>query len=414
MNYIDWKLYKYKIETCNIKVEDETIKFEPGMIKSFYIEKNYDNDYLPIFILNIMTNAYTYQKITNAKDAATVTLCINILVDRGEEVYESVGNYLSDVFTILPTENGTFVDKKTQENMASSSTYGDGAVAMTDMTNTYSLILARKKDLVSTKNVVNNIISSGTILTAASYAMSQSGCNKVLMSIPDNNTTYKELLLLPIPLINQLRYLNSYYGFYIEGAQIFFDFDRTYFLKKTAKCTAYDNTEIRDVTIMVYDKSNGNECGEGSHTDNLAKMGYINSSVDQFNINDLSSSSAQYLGNNSRIINNSGDVSTTNQSTAGEAKTFNIITTSSHNNYIKDETQLRLDELKCVANITSSNCDLRILTPNRCYHILSTDSTTANQVTGNFRLASIQIMFVRDGGEFSNTVEMVLKKSEPS
>lgn len=416
MEQIDWKVYKYKIESCSVDIgEDEPIKIEPGMIQSFYIEKNYDNDYLPIFILNTLMGAYIYQKITNAKDYATITLTINLLIDRGDNNYENAGTYLSDAFTILPTENNPFIDKKTYDNMVSGSTYGEGTVAMTDMTNSYSFILARKADLASTKNIVNNVITKGTMLTAATYAMQQSGCSNVLMTNPDNGTMYDELLLLPVPLINQLKYLNSYYGFYKEGAQIFFDFDRTYFIRKNAACTAYDDTEIKDVTIFAYDNSNGNEYGKGSHIDDLSRMGYINSGIDQFKVNDLSTTSAQYLGNNSTIINNSGDVSTTSKNTTeGDATTFNIITTSSHNNYITDERQLRLTELKCVVSVTTSNCDLRILTPNRCYHVLTTDSKAAEQVAGNFRLVSMQIMFIRDGGAYTNMVEITLKKSEPS
>lgn len=415
MDSPNWKVYKYKVVSCVMATVDGNVKIESGMIQGMYLEKNYDEDNLPIFLIQIAMGAEMYQKIAKSQDSTLVSLNIESEVEGENGSFSETSTYIKDIFTILTTNATPFLDQKTIDNSKESSSYGEGTVTPSDMAKAYTFILARRKDLDTTKKIVNTVLTSTDIITAVSYAMSASGCNKVLMSRPDNNTKYNELMLLPIPLINQLRYLNNYYGVYKEGAQIFFDFDRTYFIRKTAStCTAYDSTEPLVVGIYVYDHSNSTGFSKGSYTNTKDRIGYITTGPDNFSVEDLSTTSSQYAGNNSLIINNSGkSEKATGGTTDGGRESFNIITTSSHNQFMSNETALRLQELKSVATVTCTNCDLKLITPNRKYQVVASSSSAASALNHPYRLVSCQTVFVKDGNHFTNTTEFILKKTVP-
>ena len=411
----NWQLYKYTINQCSVKVGDKTTKIEPGMIQNLYLEKDFDNDHFPVFMINIMMGSELYHKITEAQDSAILYLDIRSQVDAGNGVFENTRAYINDEFVMYALDNTPFLDEKTLENMKNTGSYGEGTVHLSDMQNSYPFILSRRADLTASKTIENNVMVSTNILTAISYIMSKCGCSNVLMAAPDNTTIYNELLLLPIPLVNQLIYLNSYYGIYKEGAQIFFDFDRIYCVPKSARCVAFDETEPKQILIHVYDNSTGAQMIRGSYIDDINRKGYITTGMDQFEVQDLSSTSSQYAGNNSLIINNTGntDLATTSP-TAGGGESFNIITTSTHNTLYPTEMQARLDELKSVIVITTSNCDLSLLTPNRVYNVISSSSKASEAIKYKYRLSSLKAMFIRDGAHFTNVTEMELRKSDVS
>lgn len=411
----DWKVYKYKVAQCALYIDSETIKIDSGKIQNFFIEKDFDSDNLPIFMIRLLLSSEIYYKICKAQDSAQLGLDIKSVVDRGEEQLEEFSDYIKGKFVLLPVDNTPFMNEEIMRETKEAGSYGKGGTDITDMANGYSFILAKYETLNSTKVIVNSVLQSANILTTVAYALSSAGCSNILMAAPDNTITYKEMLLLPIPLINQLKYLNNYYGLYKSGAQIFFDFDRIYIVKKCSNSGAFDDVEPKMVGFHVYDGSNGTDYGCGSYTDNLNKKGYITVGADQFDVKDLSTTSTQYSGNNSIIVNNSGTSSVANtDNTKGNSKSFNVITTSTHNPYATQETKLRLDELKSVITITTSNCDLKLLTPNRCYRISSTSTKAAMAVNNTYRLSKLTVMFIKDGDLFTNDTQITLKKSDAS
>ena len=410
---INWKVYKYKLDAIRLKIDGIVSKIEPGTVQNFYIEKDYDNDFLPVFMMKILLGVPTYHEIIDAKDSASFIIDFKIVVDAGDDTIVEQANYILDEFVVLPVDNTPFNDSDYYMDQTESPSFGEGTTDLSEIQNSYTFILARKRDLFTTRGVVNDVLTSTNLTTAVAYLLTKCNCTNVLMSVMDNVTMYHELLLLPIPLINQLRYLSNYYGFYKQGSQIFFDFDRAYILRNNSMCTAYTDTEPVRVIFYVYEADTGSICGKGSFTDVINKSGYINTSIDQFNVEDLSTTSAQYAGTNSIIVNNSGNnVVATSENTSGGLQTFNVITTSTHNPYAEAENSYRLRELKSVVTINLMNTDLRLLTPNRKYQIVSTSSQAAMAVDKPYRLCSTVTAFIKDGEYFSNNTTVKLKISE--
>lgn len=71
------------------------------------------------------------------------------------------------------------------------------------------------------------------------------------MSPSTSANSYKELTLLPQRTDEQLEHLCNDYSMYKEGGRIFFDFDCTYILRKSPKCTAWRPGEYKK-TYVVY------------------------------------------------------------------------------------------------------------------------------------------------------------------
>ena len=143
--------------------------------------------------------------------------------------------------------------------------------------------------------------------------------------------------------------------------------------------------------------------------DIVNRIGYIDISSADFEISDKTSTSNEYVGDNSLIINNNA---TNSDAISNNSGSFNIITTSTHNQYCTQERQLRLKELSCVVTAMLNNCDLRLLKPNKKFKINSSSSKANKQINSLFRLSSLKLSFVKNGNLFTTIVQATLKESD--
>ena len=400
--------YEYVIDSLTIQCKGKDNKIEHIQMTNLFIEKDYDRDHLPIIMLQLVMADELYYDICNNKDTTTFTIVLKSQITTGNGIKSSGSIYISDKFVVLNNDNTPFQSKKLYDIIEGKSSAGITST-MSNFMNQRTFILGKKSDLVATKKNTNMVLSKSNMLNAISVTLSQAGSSKVLLSPLDNNTEYEELILLPQPTIPQLKYLNSFYGFYKEGAQIFFDLDCTYILRNTAKCTAYRPNEIKTVYFCVYDTSHGKTNSVGSRTYINEETAYIGLSGINMNVDDLTTSSNEYIGTNSVVINNDGTVS---QAKSGIGTTFNILSVRNHNNFYADELSLRMKELSCVVTLTISNVDLSLITPNKTFKILATDTDVAKSVSGSFRLVSIKTFFNKDGNRLIPTSVVILKRTD--
>ena len=110
------------------------------------------------------------------------------------------------------------------------------------------------------------------------------------------------------------------------------------------------------------------------------------------------------------IINEDGSVSTADS--GRDSNTFNVMSTVNHNKYFANEMKLRLKELKSVVSLSFMNIDLRLITPNKKFKIISTETIVSKAVKNPYRLSSMVTTFNIDGEGFSNITTVVLKTTE--
>lgn len=408
---LPWSIMEYNLDTFEIVIGGSRHPLQKAQVKSIYIEKDFDDLMLPILMVSLAIPNDLYYNIQRNHKITTFTIVISSQ-KRGKDVGDTPTGksiYLKDSFTPMGIDGTPFTNEEEYKKAKKEITDND-TLSMQDLQSTHTFVLARQKTIKQTRKIINKVMVSSNMSDAVGYLLTNSGCSNVLMSRMDNMTKYSELILLPVPLTEQLAYLNSMYGFYKQGAQIFFDFDTTYILRNCAKCTAYRGGEIQNVNFVVYKGSSGKSGDKGSCI--YKKQGYINAGTSgaQFHIEDQSKSSNAYVGNNSLILNDDGSAS--EAITNIEDGYYNIITTTTHNQYYTSETALRLKELKGVVTMIAPNIDLKLLAPNKHYKILSDDSTVSKQVNAPFRLSKYSVIFGTEGDTFSPVATIVLKKTE--
>ena len=410
--YFEWFNYRYKLDRFDIIYGGQTLTLTDGQVQGMYLERNYDDDHMPIFLIQLALPLDVYHGITANITNTVFVVTMSKEMERNDGTISGKTPFIVNRFIPLIKDSTPFLNETDWQNTRSYASTGDGTMSTQDFKTGYTFIAVKESDLKVSRAYCNTVLSSATMLDAISAVLSMSGASNVLMSLPDNNTVYNELILLPIPVINQLQYLNNYYGLYKHGAQIFFDLDRLYILRNNAACTAYADTEPQTIVFVIYEGGTGSERGRGSYTDVLKRTGYVNSGMDQLSIENVSTVSSQVTGTNSTIINNSGDVSTASSGATGTQSTFNVITTTTHNKFIQYESALRMKEMNSVITITCENIDLSLITPNKQYQVISDSSKIATIVNKPYRLVSVCTTFIKQGGYYTDVTEIKLKISD--
>lgn len=403
-----FNINEYVYESLTINCNSKDYRIEPIQLLNLYIEKNFDDDYLPIIMMQIIMSDELYYNICMNPTKTTFTFLMKRQISISEKNKSAGSIFLSDKFVPLGVDGSPFNEKKMYDSINESDTAGKNST-MTNFSNSRTFILAKRSDLNATKSITNLVLSNSDMLNAVSVCLTKAGVNKVLMSPMDNYTGYSELILLPQPLVAQLKYLNSFYGFYKEGAQIFFDLDCLYILRNTAKCTAYRQNEIQTVYFCIYDTTSGKTISVGSKSYSDTKTAYIGLSSANMSVDNLSTSSNEFMGSNSTIINNDGNIST---ATSGNGSSYNVLSNRTHNNYYSNELSLRMKELSCVVRMVVQNIDLTLLTPNKTFRILASDTDVAKKVSGAFRLVSTMTTFNHDGNKINDTTIVTLKRTD--
>ena len=400
--------YEYICDKLTIACESKTYPIENIQILGMYLERNYDTDHLPVFMMQIIMSDELYHKICNNHKTTTFTMKFKSQIAISDTEKAAGSLYINGTFEPVGIESTPYHSQQLYDEIKTKSTAGEHSM-LNDFSNARTFILCSRQQLSATKKICNYVLSSANMLDAVAVLLSQSGAIKPLVSPFDNSTVYKELVLLPQQTIPQLKYLNSFFGFYKEGAQIFFDLNYTYILRNTAKCTAYVQNEVQTVVFCVYDTAYGETAKVGSKTDILTRTAYIGLSSMNFSMDNLSTVANEYMGTNATIINNDGSVSTAN---SGNGDSYNVLSVTTHNNYLADEMSLRMKEMSCVVYLSLQNVDLNLLTPNKTFRIMSTDTNITKKVNGLFRLVSTQTTFIKSGDHFLPTTIVQLKRTD--
>lgn len=404
--------YEYMVKTMTISYPNgaskETKTIYDMQIQNIYLERNYEEDYVPVFLVTLSFPEDVYRNMCkHAIDTEIMIHLISYINEDGDK--QSLSTLINDKFVPLAIDGTPFINQNSYEaEKENSDIYGDGELTLRDFTQSHTLVLVKKQVLDNTRAVCNQVFSSISLLDAITYLFTKTNTKKILMSPFDNHNIYKELILLPIPLISQLNYLASFYGFHKEGTQIFFDYNMCYLLRKSASCSAYEEDEINTVIFCVYDDQVGNSIAKGSFIDYMNKTAYIASGMDQFLLENKSLIANQTIGENSVILNSNGSVSTAND----KKKSYGIITTTTHNPYYSQEMNIRLYEMQAVITITCTGIDLSLLKPNRTYRILSNSSKISSELNYPCRLISVSTTWEKNGDSFIDFTTIVLVKSK--
>ncbi len=406
-------IYRYKIVTMDLLIpEQDPISIDVSEIESFAIEKAFDTDYFPILYFGLRLSPSKYFKIIKNKTTAKFRIRLDSeKFDPKSGETSSPTMIFNDLFCIVTsdeTENiSEEMHRQTTETLGSESD-------MSFYSKVYEFYFFKEKDLLASKKVINEVISYDCMQNVVTYCLSKSGINKVLMTPINNNRMYKEIVIYPVPLIQNIQYLEEQYGFYNYGGLFFFDFDKVYFIDKQPEATAYQTMEYTMVKINIFNTNNVSSITTGSFKNDEEKNYTIHVSENSMSTNNLSTVSDQTYGNNLIVVDtkeNSINPVSPNTDQLGSG-TERVVLNEYSNKYTTEAAKHRKNENNFIINLKLSDVDISCLAPNKKFMFLFENSKINIARGGAYRLSHMAFTFKRIGNVFNIVGSATFKKSK--
>lgn len=408
---LNMRFYRYVVESLNILIPgSDPINVEGKMVTSIIFEKDFDNDYFPVLRLNVMLDPDRYVEIVKNK------LNVKFRMRLQKYVYDNnkTVTFKKDVFN---TTFCTFIDDNTPYFE------GDLSDATTAATNTeksptqmagkqYTFYLFNEDDVTRSKNIYNTVLDGVTMMDTVTWLLSRAGFTSVLMTNFDNKNTYDDVLIPPFPLLGTLQYLDNQYGFHEYGTLLFFDIDRTYFIDRSVKCTAWELNEYKRTTFHIKRTTNPDNLSPGSYDDTDSKTYFINVSPSSISIDNTSITQDQIDGNSLIIVNPStGDARTITSSAIQRGDGIAKVLINKYNNTYRDNAELlKRQENSRVIQVTLGDYDIDSLSPNKEFVFTFEDTSINKDNGGSYRISYTALSLIRQGEDLVASGTALFKK----
>lgn len=410
----NWYSCKYEINIDLIFSDGVTRTLKPIQILGIYMEKDYDNDHLPILMLDLALSNLDENKVD--KDTQFHIRINQFYLKNNDDSQEKKSKkiYINDTFVRLDSDITIATDDKIEKKSRKADKLSDDDLSINDMNSQSTFVLIKKSDLELSKKITNAVLANVNQSTIIKYTLVENNCpNKVLLSNIVNKTTYDDFILQPKTLLEQLIYLENEYGWYPEGAYIFIDYDTLYIIRKNGKASAWRKNEVTSVCFCISDVTSEDTIASGVIVQN--NIIYVNIGTDQYKKVDGVDIDDQITGSNAMLYNTTTGKTENIDSGAGGLDgvgSYNTKMYHGHNSYLKTQYALRKQENKNVWDITCTNGDISFFTPNKQFTFISDVSGASKDLRGNHRISSLKVNFVKNGNYFDTTSTIRLKKTE--
>ena len=405
------KHYKYIIDSFDILFPNEAnpTKIDPKQVTYLSIEKDYDVDYFPIIRAHVSMDKNLYYKVISNKLNVKFRVRLQKFVYDNTQQFQFKTDVFNEVFGIFMDENTPYMDLK-QQTAAKEAENSDKTPK--DISNEIQFYLFKDNDLQNSKKIINMILTASSISDAVVYLLSQLGMTQVLMT-PFNQTGYRPQIILPaLTGVRSLIYLYEQYGFYTNGALMFFDTDCTYIIDKNPKCTAWRKGEYTQTVITVKQSGTGNDLTQGSFVDDKNKINYINVTPGAINMYNDSVINDHIDGNNLLVIQpyyNKIDQINAGTYQRGSG-TYKVMTNRFYNEYAISAAVFDKKESGNIVHVNINDFDIDALTPNKEFMFIFEDTTVNANSGGQYRISKTIMTFTKQGEEFAVTGDVEFKR----
>lgn len=281
----------------------------------------------------------------------------------------------------------------------------------------YEFFIWKETDLYGLRAPVNAVFANVTIGDAAAAILSENGFKNVLMSPPQNTSSFGQLIIPPQSMMNVFFYLQRQYGMYDTDVIFFSDVYRQYILDKSGECNAYQENEYRKTVFAVYRSYNEDAYDLGTSTIDIKKEYYNKIDIDNVSKRSLSSLHDLIKGNtNSYIDAKTNEVTTVSGATTQRGEgCVNITTDQESTEYTKKKFTNIVSELE--VNLKVNNLDhynYLAMTPNKSF-VFAFQEKEFYSLNGRYRLVRASHYFTRESqGELmaiTGMFEFVRKKA---
>lgn len=386
--------YRYKVELSYIHKSKET-KITPESIKFIHI----DSDYLgkkafPIIFLGVNLEFEVYKNmISNMKEDTVVFALTKYIVDENNSgVVET--KIVKDEFLYFFDKSNIGEDEDTAEADESEHvSSADQAIRSLNL----KLGLINLSILNMCKEIQNDVLT-GNMSSILYYYLKRG--NKVIMEPLDNNKSFTNIIIPPIPTINRLlEYLNNICSFYNSSYRFFIDLNKNVYLLSNSG-NGVETKDSKYSSIMIKssgDSSNAStkEPGIEIDTKNKCYNIYLDTSNTFTNINlykDKEVNKIITISSNGVIKQSKLD--TSNNAKGTRTSIYRIF--NENNNEINNIKNL-IEAEKVMLTISKAGVDCSIVTPEKSINV--TNSKVYKEYDGKYILAGKQESFIMNDGE---------------
>ncbi len=390
-------LCKYTIDDIGIIFEDgSTATILSNNISSIFIEKDYNENFLPILAINATISPKIQAKIRQNHSTVKCKVKVNRFLVRNSQ---DMGNkkflkpYIDDVFNI------NIDDVSPIRESLDDKTPGYEQSPQKDATN-LTLYLFKQAHIDKNKSKLNYIVNNATIAETFTYACSEVGIDKLLISDPDNNNIYPQILIPSFTLQGVADYLQKVYGIYSKGYMMFHDFDVLYFINRYLRCTAWRAGEMKRVYIHVNEKDTPEYTDLGGWSDDNANTYHFNTNAKP-TITSKAKEIQDTLFDTLHVVNTWTGKVDMHKLNLPIKNTNSVHTLNDrYDNLMAIEAfKYSLEETNTIVDITLVEPDLEVLTPNKEFYLDMKFKNTAYKVYNKiYKLHKFTAAFQRTSG----------------
>lgn len=368
MNINDVKLKKvlYFMQKLTVTAGSKTFEVPRSMILNIDIAKEFDSMIYPMWYICMNLPLWFYAELAKNPNSIFVTMDLQYTMADSDERLLSPTNALTREIggcfkAIIPntTQIGDYSVQRQFENNsdAKNKNYAYNEYAFVE------LALYNKEAHAASFNTLNAVLTSTNLTNALTYCLNKCNITNVLLSKPDNHTTYSEFKICPQSGIANIFRIVEDYKFHTGGSTIFFDLDRSYIITNKMGCHAWSNNEHKVTHVLSLSESN-DAVGRFSGL-------YINKQ-EKYNLVAIEreSYSSQDVGTSPILLS------------TGETELFQFVT---------------------------KQATMSMFTPNKEY-IVNIDSPDNTKYNGKYRLYSMSVNMVPSGEYLEPQFHVVLRR----
>lgn len=406
--FLQWR---YQVTEFIILYANSQYEVPAERTSAISLTHDYEHNLFPILKWEIVLEPSVYYEIMKSKDTLKFKIRVQKYYrERGKTEKSLLRDYINSTFSLIMDDDPNDYEENIKRNASIPSDKND--LRKTD--NRIEFFLYKDETITAMKTNINKIISTSTVTGALSYVISKSGwAGKTLMSPSENTEIFDEMLIPPQNTLNAIQFIDSNFGIYKKGSIIYFGLDYGYILNYKGGCTAYLKDEIKDVCILVPEKTNSTDLDSGMLQKREQQTRFYVIAPPKFVTPRNQSVSNDIInGNNATIINSStSQISTVDSRSLGKGnKNKAIINNTSNNKWIGDTFAAQRSADSIVISIAVGDIDLEIINPNKKFVFIFEDTLLANKYKGIYIICSAVVKFIKDGADFSVNAELLFKR----
>lgn len=418
-----FRMYVYTVSKMSIVVNGKKVEDIPNeRLLGFNIDERFEEMYFPVFSITLSVSTTLYNTIKKYKNNMKFYLKIDKCYKKSnypDAVNQSVkSEFINQNFDLIWDEDNddlTTASSKARNKTNFLNILPDFEQMMEMQQMELKLYLFSSGHLGGLKKSANKVLRNATITDAIGYLATISGIDNILMSPSDYPNKRKEILIPPISCINAFGYLDYKYGIYKKGSMIFFGIKYTYIKPYSGKCTCWDKSGKKNVTLMVPSSTSPNAQRLGMlDRGNTSNNDYIIADFHTLNKNSASISNDYLYGNDLQVID-SFDEEITTELSGATSKGENFVKSYENKSENKDLGKAYTAQTKAlstVIQILTENIDASVLMPNKKYNIMFEDTDFTDKYNGSYMLSAANHTFTRTGNEFLLDTVLILKKTD--